>query len=208
MQLDARFVINNDNEMRIVVPDASDKKTYFSEFTPELHRCDEALTRYIGKNYCLDLHREPLGNTLYAMYQKLVKVLYVPNTVPECISVGAVGKEVSKVFNDVHADESIIHDCVVWDHCLSIVTLLYSVNGEIYLEIGPTYPWSFHSVNTIEKYMYYPFEVYLNTYTPYLCIPLSADTVFQWKHHVFTVLASLVSGYRDDMLCEESKYLS
>ena len=205
MQLDVHIVIDAQNEINILVPDLPHKETYCRAPSTTLHHCDKALTRYIGSTSCLDLSREDVCNTLYNLYKQLVKSLYI-KTIPKNASAGSVGKELSKILADDHADTSDIFDCLVWDHCIPIATLLYSTGNKIYIEIAPLYPWALRSVKTHEKHTYYPREVHLQQYTPYVWKEISRKQAISWKNQIYNALEPVVRGCRDDLLTEETRY--
>jgi len=60
MQLDARFVIDDQSAITISVPDINEKETQYVAPQSTLHRFDVAPARFLGSNFCFAFRQRAL----------------------------------------------------------------------------------------------------------------------------------------------------
>ena len=182
MQLDARFVIDDQSAITISVPDRHEKETQYVAPQSTLHRFDIAPARFLGNDFCLNLYRDLLYVTIYSFYAIIHNVLQYDNTLSPYIAPGYAGRECCKSkFIGIPTYEQ-ISNILIWGPSMPIYTFLYSKAGTIYLEISPAYSRK-HSSRI-------PFEVYLRNYKPYVLKELPRDTVVKWNEQCNEIIQS------------------
>jgi hypothetical protein len=69
-------------------------------------------------------------------------------------------------------------DYLVWSAASSFATWLYEKDGKIFLEITPTYPWTFIDPEPEETFISY--NQFIQNYHSYIIKEISRDIISQW----------------------------
>jgi len=171
------FKLNAESLISIQIPDMPKKFNYYYEPTTEIHQFDEATTFFIKKNKKLELAKDVLQEAIlpfnFLLKKALIRELYLPTE----IKPGEVGKELNKSYNERPYAE--VSSFLLWETVKHVSTLLYNFNDLIYLEIAPTYKWSYLELKKNEKYI--TFDEFLKTYKPYYVEIIPHDVAFVWQ---------------------------
>ena len=190
MQLNARFVINDNSEIVIQVPDTSKKDN--AVFVPDeyLHPLDIAHVIYKDNSHVLQLKQDVLDDVLFRLYYVMVNAINITTTIPGEAEIGNVGYWLNDMYHEADDQEGIstLHFRVWWYN--DICTLIYSKNSNIYLEIIPMYPWILQPVENDEAYI--TFQEFMYTYRLYVFKAISREEAIKWKDYCHSLLVQLL----------------
>lgn len=178
------FKLDTNSFISITIPDLPDKFNYYYEPPGNLHKFDEATTVFRKARRKKELHKDILQEAIIPFHFLLKKALAKELPLPAGIKPGEVGKELNKSYNELpHAKVS---SFLLWETNKHTSTLLYNFNDLIYLEIVPTYKWSY--VEPSKNECYFTFNEFLKSYKPYYVEVIPHYIALEWQNQCEAII--------------------
>ena len=179
-----------------ILLDEQNKINTYGYKTKRLHVFDEVEVGYVHDGKMIILAKDIVREIVSVFFALLRKSLKNELALDQSFGIGKVGYFFSNN-NYMATDESdepekkddIFSQYWVWSSPDNIQTWLYNMNGKIYLEISPTYPWLFADPEEGESYI--SFNEYINNYKPIAIIELQEPLVRTWINQCRDILQAM-----------------
>lgn len=183
------FDLSSDKKIRVTVPDWPDKINYYYEPTKKLHKFDEATVAYIESEINIELTKDIIDVIMCRFYESLKKAVNADTLLPHFIRPGDLGYVLNRALNGL--EEIDISPYWLWSSSKNMQVLLYNSSNKIYLEVVPSYPWTFLDPLPGDHYM--SFEEFMKNYQPYVVEIIPMEIAIQWKDQCNRLLDSINS---------------
>ena len=193
MTTEIDFLLNANKKISIEVPDVLDKFTCFYESTEKLHKFDVITVYFIDNDKKVIIYQDMLDDFILPFHILLLRALNNILSLPKEITVG----NALLTLNDNLNERTSIEMNPYW--LASTVkdktdTLLYTVNNNIYLEVGIVYPWTFLEPKPGDRYVTY--DEFIKNYKPLLVELIPHEIAKQWLTKSEEILKSVEIDYQ------------
>jgi hypothetical protein len=186
------FKISESQNIEIVI-DKQNKVNIYGYQVVGLHIFDEVEVQYIHDGEAITLARDIIREIINTFVVTLEKALKKELLLEEVFIVGKVGYFFNKITytntNELKEKNDIFSEYWVWSSPKNVQTWLYNVDGKIYLEISPTYPWLF--LDPDEDELYTSFDDYMKNYKPIAIVELQETLVRTWINQCHMILEKI-----------------
>lgn len=83
------------------------------------------------------------------------------------------------LYTNNNGKEAYVESYLLWNVPQAYSTWLYAKDNKIFLEITPSYPWTF--VKPTKKEKFYTFDEFVKNYKPYAIFEISKKTAREWQ---------------------------
>lgn len=194
MNVVQEFKINQDDSIKILIPDIEDKYNYYYEPTEKLHVFDQLAVVFQHKDNSIELAKDTMDSIFVTFEFALEKVLSGNNNLPEKYNAGDIGR----IYNiDIETENENYFDSAefsLWGNKDNSVWL-YRKNNTIYLEISPKYPWLYWDPE--EPTPTLSFQDFMKSYKPIALFEIDNNTIRTWLQQCSNIMeiADRPSGY-------------
>jgi hypothetical protein len=185
----AKFTINKNKYIEIIIPKSVNKQNYYYKPTDDLHMFDQITVNLVAGNTLTILIQDSSYEILNTFKASLEQVLNNERTFPSQIDSDHLGKYYNRTMYEQKFDLYDYDRLLLWSSS-GPQTWLYNRNGSIYLEVIPTYLELF--ANSTAKLNDISFEEFMLNYKPILIEEIDRTTAQEWLAICNTMLNSMI----------------